>query len=129
MSVIHHIGCLVADMNEAVSDYKILHPGGTISQLFHIADQNVYVQFFKFDNIHIEFVQPIDLSSTLGRMLKKTPGYYHIGIYTADIESEIARLEAEDYKLISKFSSEAFQGKFCAFLYNQHMHLVELIEQ
>lgn len=129
MPEIHHIGCLVADMEEAIADYKVLHPDGITSERYHIAEQSVYVQFFKFDNTHIEFVQPIDLGSSLGRMLKKNPGYYHIGIFTSDIDGEITRLESADYKLISKFSSEAFQGKFCAFLYSRQMHLIELIER
>jgi|GEM_PF-1520838 len=125
---IDHIGCLVPDIDEALADYQVLHPEGLVSELFHVPAQSVNVRFFSFSNVRIEFVQPLDESSSLFRMLKKTPGLYHIGVFTNDIDAEIARLESNGYRPINKFSSPAFDGRYCAFLFNRQMQLVELIE-
>ena len=125
---IDHIGCLVPDIGEAIADYQLLHPGGAVSELFHIPAQAVNVQFFSFGNVRIELVQPLDESSSLFRMLKKNPGFYHIGVFTDDIDAEIARLEDSGYKSVNKFISPAFGGRYCAFMFNTQMQLIELIE-
>jgi len=125
---VHHIGCLVSDMNEAVADYLALYPQGEVSELFDITDQKVFVKFIKIAGLHIELVQPASEDSSLFRQLKKKPGFYHIGIFTDDIDSEIDRLEKEGYRKLNKFSSPAFNGRHCAFLYNLEEHLIELIE-
>jgi hypothetical protein len=62
-------------------------------------------------------------------MLKKNPGFYHIGIHTNDIDGEIARLEGKGYRVLNKFRSGAFGNRYCAFLYNNELHLIELIEE
>ncbi len=128
ITAFHHIGCLVADIAEAIADYKILHPQGEISELYEVPEQYVSVQFFNIHGTNIEFVQPTKESS-LFRMLNKHPGYYHIGIFTDDIDAEITRLENEGYRKINKFRSVAFGNRYCAFLYNNEMHMVELIEK
>ena len=128
ISTIHHIGCLVPDIEAAIEDYLILYPAGKLSELFEIQEQKVLVRFFEINGMHIEFVQPINEQSTLYRQLKKNPGYYHIGIFTDDIDTEIARLEEAGYRKLNKFTSPAFGNRYCAFMYNLEMHLVELIE-
>ncbi len=125
---VHHIGCLVPDVEEAIADYKILHPVGEVSALYVIEEQMVKVQFLKIENLFVEFVEPIGEQSSLYRQLKKNPGFYHIGIFTSNIDEEIDRLVKGGYRLLNKFPSPAFGNKFCAFLYNLEMHLVELIE-
>lgn len=124
----HHVGCLVPSIEDAIADYKILHPTGEISEVFDIADQKVKVCFFTIGNTHIEFVSPYSEESSLSRMLRKSPGFYHIGIYTNDIDAEIARLENEGYRALNKFRSSAFGNRYCAFLMNNEHHLIELIE-
>ena len=128
ISQVHHIGCLVHSIDDSIADYLILNPEGQISELFVIAEQKVHVRFFSIAGMQIEFVQPFDEQSTLFRQLKKNPGYYHIGIYTNDIDTEIERLEKNGYRKLNKFQSIAFGNRYCAFLYNLEMHLIELIE-
>ena len=125
----HHIGCLVPDIKEAIADYKVLHPEGELSPLYEIDEQKVNVQFFSIQGTYIEFVQPTSEQSSLFKLLKKNPGFYHIGIYTDNIDREIERLENEGYRKINKFRSAAFENRYCAFLYNLEMHLIELIEK
>ena len=125
---VHHIGCLVSSLEEAVKDYQILYPAGTVSEIYDIEDQKVRVCFYTIGNIHIEFVEPHKVETALFRMLQKKPGFYHIGIFTADIDKETERLENEGYRKINKFRSVAFNNRYCVFMYNNEMHLIELIE-
>jgi len=125
---VHHVGCLVANIDDAIADYNILHPGGKVSEVFDIIDQRVKVCFFSIGIMCIEFVAPYGEESSLSKMLKKTPGFYHIGVYTDNISAEIERLENEGYRKVSQFKSSAFGNRFCAFLLNNEHHLIELIE-
>jgi len=125
---VHHVGCLVPNIEEAIADYRILHPSGTVSEIFDIAAQQVKVCFFAIGAMNIEFVAPYGAETFLYKILQKTPGFYHIGVYTSDIKEEIARLEKEGYRLINQFRSSAFNDNYCAFLLNNERHMIELIE-
>jgi hypothetical protein len=61
----HHIGCLVHNIEDAIADYKILHPDGILSELYRIDEQLVNVQFFEINGAYIEFVQPLSEQSSL----------------------------------------------------------------
>ena len=125
---LHHIGCLVASLEEAVEDYRILYPSGTVSEVYDIEEQKVKVCFFKYGNINLEFVEPNGEGTALYRMLQKKPGFYHVGLFIDDIDAETERLEKEGYRKINKFRSAAFGNRYCVFLYNREMHMIELIE-
>jgi methylmalonyl-CoA/ethylmalonyl-CoA epimerase len=129
ISSLHHIGCLVTDLTVAIADYQLLHPAGMASAIFEIPDQKVKVQFYSIGDTQVEFVQPMDETSSLSQLLKKNAGYYHIGVYTDNIAAEITRLEDAGYRLVNKFRSAAFGDRYCAFMYNLEYHLIELIEQ
>lgn len=124
----HHVGCLVASLEEAIEDYRILHPGGTVSDILDVTDQKVKVCFYQIGALYVEFVTPYDEKSALYKLLLKKPGFYHIGLFCDDIDAEINRLEAEGYRKINKFRSPAFGNRFCSFLYNRQMQLIELME-
>ena len=126
---LHHVSCLVENIQDAIKDYRILYPSGEVSEIFDIKDQKVKVCFFTIGTVPIELVEPCEGNELLLNMLRKRPGFYHIGLYVSDIHAEIERLEANGYRKVNAFSSEAFNGRLCSFLYNNEMHLIELIEQ
>ena len=128
VSSFHHIGCLVSSIQAAINDYLILYPAGTVSEIYDMQDQKIRVCFFSIGSTNIEFVAPEPENLTLLRLLNKNPGFYHIGLYTSDMDDEIVRLEDNVYMKISRFRSKAFNDRWCAFLYNNEMHLIELIE-
>lgn len=125
----HHVGCLVADIANAIDDYRVLHPAGEVSQVFHISDQHVKVCFFSIGQTLIEFVEPGPGAASLHKLLQKGTSFYHIGVFTDSMEQEIARLEENGYRRLSLFRSEAFGGRYCAFMLSNSMHLIELIER
>ncbi|MDZ4757380.1 MAG: VOC family protein [Bacteroidota bacterium] len=126
---LHHIGCLVNNIENAIADYQILHPEGEISEIYDIEAQKVKVCFFSMGAVHMEFVAPYGPPSFLLERLKNNPGFYHIGVYVDNIDAEIDRLEEEGYRLINKFISVAFDNRHCAFLLNKERHMIELIER
>lgn len=124
----HHVGCLVHSIDEAIADYRILHPGGTVSELYEIEDQKVTVCFYSICGVQVEFVTPADPQSSLYKLLQKSGNFYHIGIFTDNIEQEIDRLVSNGYRKLNQFRSSAFDNRYCAFLLNNEMQLIELIE-
>lgn len=124
----HHVGCLVANIDEAIGSYKVLHPGGEVSPVYTIAEQQVKVCFYNICGTRIEFVEPADPTSRLYKMLQKGGNFYHVGLTITNIRDEIERLENNGYRKINLFRSEAFNNRYCSFLFNEQMHLIELIE-
>lgn len=128
ITAFHHVGCLVHDIEQAIADYRVLHPGGEVSAIYDIDDQKVRVCFYDIHGMKVEFVSPSDNTTSLYKLLQKNGSFYHIGVFTDNIEAEITRLEESGYRKINQFRSAAFENKYCAFLLNNEMHLIELIE-
>jgi methylmalonyl-CoA/ethylmalonyl-CoA epimerase len=126
----HHIGCLTDNMEESILGYKDGLGFRNISRVFSIADQQVKVCFIETGpGAFLELVQPIGDNVVLKKILKSRNPYYHIGYLVSDIEECISRMQDEGGYLVNKFRSEAFEHKWCAFLYTKEMHLIELIER
>ena len=125
----HHIGVLVDDIDQSLETYRGLFDTTEVSGPFDISSQGVRVSFLKMDKGHLEFVQATDSSTILDQMKKRKVKYYHVGYLTADIEQTIDSLCERNFKHLSTFESEAFDGRKCAFLFSPEMHLIELIEK
>ncbi|MBI3511393.1 MAG: VOC family protein [Bacteroidetes bacterium] len=125
----HHVGCIVESIDASVA-LHLESNGGKISEKFHITSQKVTVCFAELaPGIHIEFVQADETGSVIDGLKKKHTTYYHLGYKVADFDKAVAQLESTDHKVLSIFSSEAFLGKRCAFLFTPDMRLIELIEK
>ena len=126
---LHHFGCLTENSENSILNFHDLYGNFEISDKILIQSQQVFVQFLKVSSSFlIELVEPIGEQNPLNRLLKKQNFFYHTGFTTTDIDNTILKMETKGYKLINKFSSEAFNNNFCAFLYSSEMHLVELIQ-
>jgi hypothetical protein len=126
----HHIGCLVENINTAIADYQIMYPNNTASQIWEIEAQKVKVCFFPISpNSFIEFVEPMDEENPLHKMRKKGNSFYHLAFLCSEFDKALEHYEKNGYRKLNEFNSEAFDGKRCAFIYNNKMHLIELIER
>ena len=129
MFKVHHIGCLVADIEQAKLSYKNSLKFEIISDTCVIAAQKVKVCFISIgENIFLELIEPMEASS-LEKMMNKGVSYYHIAYSVADIDSAIESLVEQNYFHINTFCSEAFKNNKCAFLYSPERHLIELVEE
>ena len=125
----HHVGLLVDDMEVAVQNYTNIFGEESASEITRVASQHVDVCFIKVGiSSYIELVRPYSDESKVFNMLKKRVTYYHIGYKVEDIVQAVAELEVQDFKVMEYFSSEAFEGKRCIFLFSPDAHLFELIE-
>lgn len=125
---IHHIGCLVEDIETVKSTYRDLMNFKNISEICFVQSQNIKVCFIEIGkNVFIELIQPL-AENSLYRLLKKGTTYYHIAYLADNFENTIDDLISKDYLLINTFHSEAFNNKRCAFLSTPERHLIELIE-
>ena len=126
----HHIGCLTDNMEECLMVYSQGLGFTNISKIYSIADQKVKVCFIETGpGTFLELVEPLGDNAMLRKILKSKNPYYHIGYQVDDINRSISRMQDEGCYLVNKFRSEAFQHKWCAFLYTREMHLIELIER
>ncbi len=127
--IFHHVGTLVEDMEVAVQNYTNIFGKESASNIIRVESQQVDVCFIKVgSSSYIELVAPYTQESKVFNMLKKRVTYYHIGYKVEDIESAVTKLEAQEFKAMEYFSSEAFEGKRCIFLFSPDAHLFELIE-
>ena len=97
---VDHTGIAVADLDEAIERFERLY-GLRVSERARIADQHVEVAFLGGGATALELVQPLDLSSGVGRFLmKRGEGLHHIGLAVDDLEHELERLASQGVELI-----------------------------
>jgi catechol 2,3-dioxygenase-like lactoylglutathione lyase family enzyme len=126
----HHIGLLVPDLEEAINNYTLLFGRENISEIFTLESQKVKECFVKNGiNSYIGLVSPSAKDSVVNNLMKKGISYYHLAYKVKNINDSIKHLENLNYKTLELFSSEAFGGKLCVFLYTPDAHLIELIEE
>ena len=127
---VHHIGCVVESIEDTVKTYTQLLGFKNVSQIYDISSQNVKVCFIEIGNdTFMEFVEPNDLNSAIGKLLKKRHSYYHTGYLVKNFDKTLDELCENGAKLITSFKSEAFNNKQCAFIYTPELHMIELIEE
>ena len=130
MLTFHHTGIVVENIDEVATNYKAIFGEKSISKKYHVSTQGVYVCFVEVGaNTFLELVQPVDENSLVHKLRKKGHTYYHVGYLVNDIEKMVAHLTSLNYKPFDYFSSEAFNGKRCIFLFSPDAHLIELIEK
>jgi methylmalonyl-CoA/ethylmalonyl-CoA epimerase len=124
----HHIGCLTDDMSSSIATYTALG-FSNISPIYHVTLQQVSVCFIEIKNgFYLELVEFATTNTTLKKLFSNGQRYYHTGYLVNNIDNKINMLQSQGFYLVNKFSSEAFEGRQCAFLYSPQMQLIELIE-
>lgn len=124
----HHTGCLVEDL-EIEKKYYREFLGFSVGDNIYIREQKVTVCFVTLGtDIFLELVQPAEDNQSLRRMIQKGITYYHIAFVSDNFESEFQRLIKNDHLIVSKFRSEAFNNRWCAFFLTPDRKLIEVIE-
>lgn len=128
--IFHHVGLLTEDIENSIDQYTRLFGQKNISEIVTVETQKVKVCFVKNGvESYIELIQPTSEDSVVYKLLKRKINYYHVAYYVSDIHATVARLEQLGYKPMEFFSSEAFGGKACIFLFSPETHLIELIQK
>ena len=77
MFTLHHIGCLVDDIEEILNHYALILPIKEKPQKTFISTQNVFICCVEIaPQIFLEFIQPCDESSQVYKLRKKGHGVW-----------------------------------------------------
>lgn len=96
---VHHIGIVVADIEEAKKPYEAVF-GLEVVQVYDVEAFSAKVAFLPVKNTYIELVQPTNPEDGLGRFLEKGGGLHHICYEVDDMEAVVRELEAKNVRLI-----------------------------
>ena len=128
----HHLGIVVADIKNALSDFCKFFQFDSISEIENIESQSVRVCFMKLGEIRFELIEPIGNSSPVLDFAEKGGGYHHTCFETDNMSLTIKRLINNGAKLIVK-PTTGFEGRTISFLFlnstKLKTNLIELVEK
>jgi len=126
---IHHFGFLCKDIEKSLSAFQELG----MKFKFKTVDElrQIEIVFLKSESGElIELISPISEDSVVGNLLKKhNNSFYHLGFLTNDLFHQVRELEKKGFILvIPPEESVAFNHHKVAFLFNQYLGIIELVE-
>jgi len=114
---IDHIGIAVQSLSESVAFYLKTF-GGRASEIFESKKDDVRVQFVYYDNQRLEFLEATSPESSIAKFLAaRGPGLHHFCFGVVNIETELARLKNQGFRLIDEVPRIGAEGKKIAFLH------------
>ncbi len=126
-----HIGIAVKDLSISVPLFeKLLN-----SQCYKtetVESEAVNTAFFKTGDTKIELVQSTTEDGVIAKFIeRKGEGMHHIAFEVADIEAEMARLQAEGFVLLNEKPKLGADNKLVCFLHPKGTNgvLVELCQE
>jgi len=115
MTKLDHIGIAVRSL-DAAKIYEAL--GLKIEHTEVVASQGVKTAFLSVGDSNLELLEPTGPDSTIAKFIEKRgEGIHHICLRVDDIESHLARLKAEGYRLINESPVPGAHGCRVAFLH------------
>ena len=130
MKRLEHLGIAVADLASAEKIFEdVLNVKPYKRE--EVADEGVITSFFQTGDSKVELLESTTEDGPIARHIaKRGPGLHHVAFLVDDLESEIARLEKEGYRVISGPKKGA-DNKRIAFLHpaDTAKVLVELCEE
>ena len=127
-----HIGVAVSNIKESLSVFNNLFELNDVSEIYEDIFQNIKISFFCFAGVKIELIEPLDSSkkSPVDNIIEKNMSYYHLCFRTGCIEDEISQLVEKGAIVVTEpIPSLAFSNRKIAFLYVNHLGLIELVEK
>ena len=115
MTKLDHIGIAVRSL-DAVRIYETL--GLTVDHRETVETQKVNTAFLSVGDSNLELLEPTSPDSPIAKFIEKRgEGIHHICLRVDDIESHLARLKAEGYRLINEHPVPGAHGCRVAFLH------------
>ena len=113
--VLDHIGIAVRSIEEA-RVYRAL--GLEIDHVETVSTQGVKTAFLEVGEANLELLEPTSPDSPVGKFIaRKGEGIHHICLRVDDIESHLARLKAEGFRLVDETPVPGAHGCRVAFLH------------
>ncbi|MAX71367.1 MAG: methylmalonyl-CoA epimerase [Flavobacteriaceae bacterium] len=130
MKKIEHIGIAVKDIDASNELFASLF-GKEHYKIEDVESEGVKTSFFECGSNKIELLQATNDNSPIAKFIeKKGEGIHHIAFAVDDIESEIARLTDEGFKMIHEKPKRGADNKLIAFLHPKSTNgvLIELCQ-
>ena len=130
MTKLDHIGIAVRNIDDALAIYRTL--GIDVQHVEDVPTQGVRTAFLSVGDANLELLEPLSDASTVAKFLEKRgEGIHHICLRVDDIESHLARLQSEGFRLINESPVPGAHGCRVAFLHPSAGHgvLIELSEK
>ena len=130
MKKIEHIGFAVKDIDVSNELFASLF-GKEHYKIEDVESEGVKTSFYGCGPNKIELLQATNEESPIAKFIKKKgEGIHHIAFAVDDIESEIARLTGEGFKMIHEKPKRGADNKLIAFLHPKSTNgvLIELCQ-
>ena len=127
--VLHHVAFVVADLDAAVQRYAQLGFQG--GERHVVPEQSVEAIALPTGNAWVELIRPTDPAGPIARFLaKRGEGVHHVAFAVADLDAELARLEAAGVRLIDRTPRSGLHGWRMAFIHPESGGgvLIELVQ-
>ncbi len=131
MNKIEHIGIAVNNLTQACNLYQQLL-GANCYKTEFVATENVNTAFFKVGENKIELLSSTDEGSAIAKFLaKKGEGIHHIAFAVNDIYTEMERLKAAGFTLLSDTPKKGADNKLICFVHPKTTNgvLIELCQE
>jgi methylmalonyl-CoA/ethylmalonyl-CoA epimerase len=131
MEKIEHIGIAVKNLAESNKLFASLF-GQAHYKVESVEREGVNTSFFKVGPNKIELLEASNANSPIAKFVaKKGEGVHHIAFAVEDIRSEMTRLKAEGFTLLSEEPKEGADNKLVAFLHPKSSNgvLIELCQE
>jgi methylmalonyl-CoA/ethylmalonyl-CoA epimerase len=131
MNKIEHIGIAVKDLSNSIPLYEVLL-NTPCYKTEEVVSEKVRTAFFSVGDSKIELLESMDPEGVIARYIdKKGEGIHHIAFAVEDIRSEMARLQAAGFELLSPEPKPGADNKLVCFLHPKGTNgvLVELCEE
>jgi len=128
---IDHIGIAVRDLEKTISFYRDLI-GLDFKGTEEVEEQKVKVAFFPLGESKMEFLEPTEPNSPVGKFIeKKGEGVHHLAFRVDNLEAKLEHLKAQGIELIDEKPRYGAGGARIAFLHPRSTGgvLVELCER
>ena len=127
---IDHIAIAVKSIDETLKVFGDVF-GMKCDHMEEIPDQGVKAAAVKIGDVTIEFVQPVKPDTGIAKFVEtKGDGIHHIAFEVAELEKELAALEAKGVALIDKKPRKGMAGMI-AFIHPKATKgvLIELVQK
>ncbi|MFC1967266.1 methylmalonyl-CoA epimerase [Chloroflexota bacterium] len=128
---IDHIGIAVSNLDETLKKYcEVLGLNPQDIEIEVVERQKVRVAMIPVGESKIELLEPTAEDGPIGKYIAgKGEGIHHFAIGVADVESELARLDASGFPLVDKVPRTGVGGSKIGFIHPESTKaLLELVE-
>lgn len=129
MKSFHHTGCLVRNLDTALSTFAPL-AAGPASEPILVSKQQVRVCFLPLlGGGLLELVCPNPEAKGLTELLDSPSPFYHLAFKVSNIDEAVDEVLESHYQIVTSFRSEAFDGAICTFVRSSEGALIEFIQE